>query len=99
MEELTIVCKCGLREHQFSMLYEDDCLAFVVHLSSRGFFRRVWKAIKYVFGYRSKYGDWDEILVSRTEAERIRGFIGEYLYGVTPEQAATDAYFEAMRER
>ena len=46
-----------------------------------GFFHRIWKAIKYIVGYRSKYGEWDEVLVGRAEATRIVEFINDYLEG------------------
>lgn len=37
----------------------------------RGFFKRCWVALKYIFGYRSKYGDWEESLIEHEEANKL----------------------------
>ena len=35
-------------------------LIFTVHLNQyRNFFKRFWTGIKYIFGYKCKYGQWD----------------------------------------
>lgn len=65
MEEKLIVCQCHNVEHQMIIYYdEEDNFAYVqYHLSPLSFFERLVHGIKYIFGYRSKYGDFDEIIV------------------------------------
>jgi hypothetical protein len=53
---------------------------FDVHLSTwRGVFRRLWAAIKYVAGYRCRYGEWDEFILSTMDVIRLRSFLEQYL--------------------
>jgi len=35
------------------------------------FFRRVWLAIKYIFGYQCKYGHWDCVLIKKEDRIKI----------------------------
>lgn len=37
----------------------------------RGVLSRIWTAIKYVLGHKSKYGHWDTINVSPDSLERL----------------------------
>ena len=71
MEEKLILCNCHSPEHQMLIFYdEEDNIAYVeYHLKPLPFFKRVIHAIKYIFGYRSKYGDFDEILIDEKYAD------------------------------
>ena len=71
MEEKLIVCACHNVEHQMIMYYDDeDNMVYVeFHLVKLPFFKRLKNGIKYIFGYESKYGDFDEILVDDTYAD------------------------------
>jgi hypothetical protein len=42
-----------------------------IYLQDKSFWRRVWTAIRYVFGYRSKYGNWDCISIDYETAGRM----------------------------
>lgn len=82
-----LICECSSVEHQIAFTYcseerEDildesgaiyeDCMDVSIHLNDyNGFFRRVWVAIKYVFGYRSRYGDWDSFMMNPEDADRL----------------------------
>lgn len=37
----------------------------------RGFWSRLWLAVRYVFGYQSQYGAYSETLVSEGQANKI----------------------------
>jgi len=55
-------CACHGDEHTIKFRYdvEDNSLYLNIFLNQyRNIFKRIWTAIKYVFGYKSKYGDWD----------------------------------------
>jgi hypothetical protein len=41
----------------------------------QSFLKRIWIAIKYVFGYRSKYGHWDCFIMQPKDAERLRSLL------------------------
>jgi hypothetical protein len=38
-----------------------------------GFFRRCVLAVKYIFGYRSKYGAFDSVVLSRSRVKELIG--------------------------
>lgn len=45
----------------------------------RGFFKRLWVAIKYLFGYKCRYGDFDTIMLGTEDAERMVKSLQGYL--------------------
>ena len=77
--KLHIDCNCGSAEHQFSFVYDED-VWLEVHLSQcLNIFQRLYHAIKFIFGYRCRYGNWDCILVDKTDRERIIKFLEDTL--------------------
>lgn len=69
-----LICQCGSVEHQVIVWYdkEDDFFFLHIHLNrGRKFFRRLIHAIKYIFGYTSRFGDWDEIILDRETVQKI----------------------------
>ena len=79
---IIVCCACG-SEHQIQLTYYDDPddwhLMVSIHLVHRGFFRRLWKAIRYTLGYRCRYGEWDELLLNRRDAEEIVTLLQSYV--------------------
>jgi len=84
LHSMIIECLCGYSdEHQVRFSYfdasEEDEMFVSFHLSPYyGFFARLWKAIKYVAGYSSKYGHWDEVVLSSVEAKELCAFLEDY---------------------
>ena len=76
-DTLFIVCNCGLPEHQFAITEdkEEDWYYMNVHLSTGNFWNRLIVAVKYLFGYRCKYGEFEEIIIDRDQANRITRFL------------------------
>lgn len=71
-------CECHSPEHtlRFAWDDEDNQIYTEVYLSQyRNFFKRLWVALKYVFGYRCKYGHWDCFLMQSKDAERLRALL------------------------
>ena len=73
MERDVIFCICGSAEHQLLVWYDDEFadgyreVGLQPHLVTyRNIFKRIFVAIRYVFGYRSKYGHWDSIIIDST---------------------------------
>jgi hypothetical protein len=74
METEYFDCKCMSSEHTLRFVYDpdDNELYTEVHLSQyRNVFVRVWVAIKYIFGFKSKYGHWDCWLLKKKDCERL----------------------------
>lgn len=68
MDTKLILCECASMEHQLVFVsFEDepDVIYAQVHLTHKPFWQRVKTAIKHILGHRSRYGDWDDIIISR----------------------------------
>lgn len=88
LEEI-VVCDCGNLEHQIHIHatdYEDgdEDNGFVylsVHLAPQEWYRRLWYAIKYIFGYKCCYGAFEEIILKPKDAykfERVVKWLKEH---------------------
>lgn len=75
------VCECHSLDHMFQLSYHKDVptLYFTVHLATETFWRRLLTAIKYVFGYRCRYGDFDEIILSLEKAQELRDHLNKFI--------------------
>jgi len=85
-ETKLILCDCQHPEHQLILMYftdeqdEDEKFIFAhVHLAERPFLKRIWSAIKYIFGYRCRYGHFDEVLISKRVAGELVDYIGRFI--------------------
>lgn len=77
-KELHIICECYSPEHQFTLIKdpEEDEVWINIHLSDyQSFTQRLWIGLKYAFGYRSKYGDFDNIIISPDSQKKIIEFL------------------------
>lgn len=82
MKEHFSVCKCHSPEHVVLWTHDKDEneVYFYVNLSwNRSFFKRTWRAIKYIFGYRSMFGHFDCYLMPQEEAIKLVAFLKEYV--------------------
>lgn len=74
-------CICATEEHtiRFKLDTDDTELYASVFLNQyRGFFGRLWIAIKYLFGYKCKYGHWDCTELRPEDADRLIALLQEY---------------------
>lgn len=69
-----LICKCSSEEHILIASYfqEDDEVFVSVHLAPQPWHKRIANAVRYIFGYRSKYGDFDEILLRPEDWEKVQ---------------------------
>lgn len=77
------ICKCHNTEHQLIFSYNDDWDNHEVYMSVHllpeySIWKRVWYAIKYIFGYRCRYGHFDEFIFQSKDAEKLIN-IAKYL--------------------
>ena len=86
MKTFTTECDCHDFEHSLRFAYvpnphEDSPpeLYVEVHLCSPGFWRRLWKGIRYIFGYKSRYGHFDEVGINRESVDQLRGWLDDYI--------------------
>lgn len=76
------ICECNSPEHQAIFTWYDleglKAVYMEVHLKPFGFWTRLKHAIKYVFGHRSNYGDFDEFIFKPTDVDKLEKIV-EYL--------------------
>jgi hypothetical protein len=77
-KHLLLLCSCYSSEHQI-IIHLDEGGDFYppeayvnVHLVKRSFWYRVKYAVKYIFGYKSRYGAWDEFILDKSHADTLR---------------------------
>jgi hypothetical protein len=78
MKKQYFECECGSDEHRFCITSEDAEDGFAPQLyfhlqlyQYRNIFKKMWVAIKYVFGYECRYGHWDTINISEDDTNRL----------------------------
>lgn len=81
-------CQCHSPEHTLRFWLDDDpgfpCLYASVFLDSCPWHRRLWLGLKYVFGYKCRYGHFDEFMLRADDCDRMIAMlnrlkeIGEY---------------------
>lgn len=72
-----IICECNSPEHQYLFRYDDGdlneyaCVYVSPYLSSGNFWHRLKYGIKYIFGYKSKYGAFDEFVFKPEDVNKL----------------------------
>ncbi len=79
------ICKCDNVEHQLIFAYFDDepngDVYCSVHLyPETNIWKRIKNGIKYIFGHKSKYGDFDEFILKKEDAPKLEEIL-KYLKG------------------
>jgi len=72
------ICDCYSYEHQLFFWYNEDTKMFYVYphlVTHRNFFKRLWKGLKYAFGYSSRFGEWDQFIFKSQDLEKLYKFL------------------------
>lgn len=81
MERIVMICECHSLEHQVIFWYdeEDSELYCEPHLTThRNFFKRLWRGLKYTFGYKSRFGDFDSTIFKKEDLKKLRAYLDEH---------------------
>lgn len=66
-----IICECMNEEHIIIFRYDDDNdwkdVYMSYHLDNKGFLFRLKNAIRYLLGFKSKYGEFGELILPPTK--------------------------------
>ena len=70
-------CPCSDPEHHiiYNMFDDEEEIYLHVQLNNGKWYQRVWKAIKYVFGYKCKFGHFDEFIISSENYEHLKAMV------------------------
>lgn len=79
MSEDIILCECKNPEHQIIVIYSDegdDKVSFPVcylyyHLNKRPLWERIKYALKYIFGFQSRYGAFGEMIINPQDVDKF----------------------------
>ncbi len=91
-------CACFSDEHTLKFKYDPDEneLFTSVYLNQyRNIWKRFWVALKYLCGYRSKYGHWDCFILRPEDALRLRNLADRVIQHACLVQADTEAKHES----
>lgn len=80
IEERVFVCECSSMEHimiasWFPEDMEDKSVYVSIHLKHDNFLTRLKQAIKYIFGYKCKYGNFEEIILGEKHIPQLKEII------------------------
>ena len=75
-------CACGSDEHtiRFTLNKAEKEVYLSVFLNQyRPWWKRVYVAIRYIFGYKCRYGHWDNWLMDENDAVRLRDMFNDFI--------------------
>lgn len=78
-------CDCGTAEHDIVLRRDVDRLErpeltlYIQMATWQPWPRRLWSAIRYVFGFNPTWGHWDSTVISASTATNIKGVLDEYI--------------------
>lgn len=76
MSKKLLVCQCGDISHQLIIQTDDDGDVIVsINLTCFSFWRRLIHGIKYIFGFKSQYGDFEEIILDKNNAADLQNVV------------------------
>ncbi len=78
MNNEILVCECGDPSHQLVFSYDDgdeEVYVSVLLNPNHPWYKRLWVALKYIFGHRSIYGDFDEVILTKNHVGKLQNII------------------------
>lgn len=75
MKQQVYFCDCYSPEHQMvfnpSPLEDEEMIYVHIHLVRYSFWKRLVHGIKYIFGYQSRYGAFNEIILGPQHSKQL----------------------------
>jgi len=92
MKRTLFTCRCGSLEHMFVVSADEEDAFIEVHLAPAPWHKRIVRALKYIFGHRSRYGNFEEILLDPATAVALADELLHWAKGEYPEFTTNDVY-------
>ena len=80
-------CQCCCNEHVLKLWLDSEpidpkdpwtgIIYASVFLARDVWYKRLWYGLKYIFGHKSKFGAFDEILLREEDYDRLRSMLDE----------------------
>lgn len=98
MQEI-FVCECSSAEHQIVFDYdkEDNLVYCHIHLANHSLWNRIKQGIKYILGYKCRYGHWDEFIWKIEHADKLLE-IGNKLKQLEKDQSLLNWYLKGFKD-
>ncbi len=75
-------------------------LDFEIHLNtSKSFWERLWGGLKYAFGYKSKYGNWDNFMFRPEDADKFIEYLNKLKNNAVEVEAQITKEIEEMKSK
>jgi hypothetical protein len=79
-------CACYSDEHRLTFQIDDDIkdgwkpeFYTSIFLSEQNnLFKRIWTALKYTFGYKCRYGHWENFIMNEKDIDRMLTVLQNY---------------------
>jgi len=79
-DEQYFTCACSSMEHTLRLSYYDDEEIYLeIFLDSGPWYKRLVNGIKYIFGFKSRYGDFGCWGLRPSDATRMKEMLEKYL--------------------
>lgn len=80
-ERKLFVCDCFDIQHQFVVSHdkEIDMFSFQIHLTKLPLLQRVVVAFKYLFGFQSSIGAFEEVVLNTHYVKKLNSALKEYI--------------------
>lgn len=80
VENELFICQCNSERHQLIFTYFPDDEVKTVYLAvhlipERRILKRIWLAIKYIFGKTCKYGHFEDFIFKKEDADKLQKIV------------------------
>lgn len=79
--EILLLCDCSSAEHQMIVRWDNDDNEVYVTINlpqHKSFWRRLWHGLMYAFGHKCRYGDFEEVILRKEDANNLQKVV-DYL--------------------
>jgi len=73
LESNLITCACCSPEHSLQLDYSEEYneLCIYIHMNKLSFIKRFWYGVRYIFGYQTRYGHYEECLFNNKDCDKM----------------------------
>lgn len=77
MTDELLICACSSDEHQIIFHKDEDekMVYCTIHLVTLPFWQRLIHGIKYIFGYKCKYGNFEEFILDSRHTDKLKELV------------------------